>query len=125
MCDSDGGLSKRELKAVEIWIEAEEWPPSEWDIADHNTDVAVTLSDGSRWIATFFTYQNVLSPAKKNQETGECLSGAYFWATEMILVDEVSSPRIEEIVHHLVTFDGDDFRKIFSPDENAEFDPDN
>ena len=37
-----------DLKVADIWIEAEERAPNEWNIADDNTDVAVTLSDGSR-----------------------------------------------------------------------------
>jgi hypothetical protein len=38
----------------------------------------------------------------KNRQTGECLSGAYFWASDMILIEEVSRPRIEEVVQHLI-----------------------
>ena len=113
-----------DLKVVDIWIEAEERAPNEWNIADDNTDVTVTLSDESRWIATFSTYQNILSPAKKNQTTGECRSGAYFWAPEMILVDQISRPRIEEIVRHLVTGNEDDLRKIFSRDGSTGRAPD-
>src|SRR5918998_6898861 len=85
-----------------IWIEAEEWAEGEWTPADANSDVIVTFENGERWVATFFSYQNVLSLREKNQETGECLGGKYFCATDMILVDEVSRGRIEEVVAEML-----------------------
>ncbi len=39
------------------------------------------------------------------------MNGAYFWATDMILVDEVSRKRIEEVVTHLII--EDEFDQIF------------
>ena len=40
-----------------VWCEFEVWPS--YDPLDDNSDVIVTLEDGSRWAATFMTYQNV------------------------------------------------------------------
>jgi hypothetical protein len=85
-----------------LWIEAEAWAPGERTPADDNTDVIVTLDDESRWVATFFSYANIQTLTGKNRQTGECLAGAYFWASDMILTDEVSRLRIEEVVHHLI-----------------------
>jgi len=85
-----------------IWIEAEHWAPGEWTPSDDNTDVIVTFENGARWVATFFSYQNILSLASKNRDTGECLDGKYFVATDMILVDEVTRQRIEEVVAELI-----------------------
>jgi hypothetical protein len=86
-----------------IWIEAEEWAPGEWTPSDDNTDVIVTFQHGSKWVATFFSYQNIQSLAEKNRQTSECLGGKYFAATDMILVDEVSRERIEEVVAELLS----------------------
>jgi len=85
-----------------LWIEAEEWAPGEWILADDNTEVIVRFADGSRWVATFFTYANIQTLTAKNRQTGECLAGAYFWASDMLLIDEVSRPRIEEVVQYLI-----------------------
>ncbi|HYE76162.1 MAG TPA: hypothetical protein VEF04_22645 [Blastocatellia bacterium] len=86
----------KDLKDItDIWIEAEEWTSSEWNINDCNTDVAVTFTDGRRWTATFFTYSNISTLIEKNRQSGECLSGKYFCASDMVLVDEVSRERIE------------------------------
>lgn len=106
-------------KPVSIWIEAEEWAPGEWDIHEGNTDAIVTLNDGTKWVATFFSYQNILRLAEKNQRTGECMAGKYFWASDMILVDEISRERIAQVVAHLLGATPEEFRRIFRQiDEN-------
>lgn len=64
---------KSQGQQYSIWIAAEGWAPSAWNPADDNSDVIVTFENGTRWYATFFTYQNILSLRDKNRETGECL----------------------------------------------------
>ncbi|HTG92079.1 MAG TPA: hypothetical protein VL866_05810 [Pyrinomonadaceae bacterium] len=84
-----------------LWIEAEQWADG-WKPDDANSDVIVTFDNGERWAATFFSYKNILSLAEKNRDTDECLGGKYFCATDMILADEVSRPRIEEVVREML-----------------------
>jgi hypothetical protein len=86
-----------------IWIEAEQWAPGEWEPSDCNSDVMVSFERDGEWVATFFTYKNLSTLVKKNESTGECLNGKYFWATDMILVDELSRERVEEVVSHLIS----------------------
>ncbi|AIG27479.1 hypothetical protein [Brevibacillus laterosporus] len=43
----------------EIWINVEQSEDKNYDIYDNNVDVMVTLSDNSKWVATFFTYENI------------------------------------------------------------------
>ncbi len=85
-----------------LWIEAEEWAEGTWNTSDDNTDVKVKLDDGTEWVASFFTYKNIALLTEKNKGSGECLNGRYFWSTDMILVDEISRQRIEEVVAHLI-----------------------
>lgn len=99
-----------------IWIEAEHWTEGAWDPSDDNSDVIVTLADNTRWFATFFSYANITALIQKFKQSGECLFGTYFWATNMILVDEVSRHRIEEIICHLVK-EGE-FEQIFKQVES-------
>ncbi|QUL52688.1 hypothetical protein KDC22_19855 [Paenibacillus tritici] len=94
-----------------IWIEAEQWAEGEWSIYDDNTDAIITFEDGSRWGASFFTYKNIQKLVAKNQQTGEYLQGKYFWGSDMVLVDECSRKRIEEVVEHLIRIG--DFETIF------------
>jgi hypothetical protein len=90
------------MKTYSIWIEAEEWAAGQWNPSDDNTDVIVTFDDGARWVATFYSYQNIFSLAEKNRETGECLGGKYFWGTDLILINEVSREQIEEVIVDLM-----------------------
>lgn len=94
-----------------IWIEADQWADG-WDINNDNTDVIVEFKNGTRWIASFFTYSNISKLVEKNRSTGECLGGKYFWSSDMLLVDEISRERIKEVINHLIS-EGE-FEAIFS-----------
>jgi len=96
-----------------IWIEAENWSDGEWTPIDDNTNVIVTLDDDSEWVATFFTYTNINTLTKKNKLTGECLSGKFFSASEMVLIDKVTRSRIKEVVTYLVNDKPLEFLSIF------------
>ena len=102
------------MKIKSIWIEAEEWASGEWTPANDNTDVIVTLEDKSKWGAWFFSYSNISSLVTKNKLIGECLSGKYFWASNMVLASEVSREQIEEIVKYLIIQKPLVFQSIFT-----------
>ena len=97
----------------QIWIEAEEWADGEWNIDDDNSDVIVTLANGEKWIATFFTYKNIMRLKEGHRTTGECLDGIYFWASDMILIDELTRDKIERVVKELIATEN--FMTAFSP----------
>ncbi len=103
---------KKDDQSYLIWIEAEEWASGSWTPDNANTDVIVTWADGSRWVASFFSYKNIQTLTQKNKRTGECLSGAYFWSSNMFLIDEVSRQRIEEVIAQLLK--ENDFEAIFT-----------
>jgi hypothetical protein len=102
----------RSLLSYTVWIEAEEWATRTWKPEDANSDVVITFADGTRWGATFFSYANIATLAEKNRRTGENLSGKYLWTSDMILVDEVSRPCIEEVVEHLISTC--EYHRVFS-----------
>ncbi|QQS39818.1 MAG: hypothetical protein IPM63_10555 [Acidobacteriota bacterium] len=85
------------LSIREIWLECEIWVNG-WDTEDDNSDVIVTLEDGSRWLATFFTFSNIVSLRDEHALSGECLSGGYFWASDMILIDKLTRDRVEKVI---------------------------
>ncbi len=99
-----------------LWIEAELWQ-GKWDASNENTNVIVTLEDGSRWAVAFFTYANIHSIVEEYKSTGECLHGKYFWDSDIVLVDEISRARIHEVVAHLL-MEGE-FTQIFARCEQA------
>lgn len=81
-----------------IWIEAEVWDADDWNPLDTNTDVIVTFADGQRWVATFFSYGNIQSRILEYRESGECLHGAYFWASDMVLIERADRASIETVI---------------------------
>jgi hypothetical protein len=107
-----------------IWISSEEHGPilGGTAIVDDNTDVIVTFNDGSVYVATFFTYANVENLRRKNAETRECLSGKYFWASDMILIDRVDRGSIEQVIADLLREDSFDtvFSKSASRNDEAD-----
>lgn len=54
-----------------IRIEAEEWAPGEWNPEMCNSDVTVTLSDGTYWTTTFITFGYIALVAEKNKNRSE------------------------------------------------------
>ncbi|MEH7074270.1 hypothetical protein [Neobacillus drentensis] len=103
-----------------IWIEAEEWAEGEWNIEDDNLDVKVTFSDRTVWIASFITYKNIKTLSEMNKRTGECMSGAYYWSSDMVLIDIASRSRILEVIDYLI--ENDEFESIFTQYPDVETD---
>ncbi|MFF2879079.1 hypothetical protein ACFVR2_22550 [Gottfriedia sp. NPDC057991] len=60
------------------------------------------FGDGAEGVATYITYKNILSLKEKNKATGEYLSGKYFWASDMILIDDISCETITDVVVQLL-----------------------
>jgi hypothetical protein len=108
---------RHRVRGYTVWIEAELWAPGTWNPPDDNTDVTVTFADGTRWFATFFSYANIATLTEKNRRTGESLSGRYFSAAAMVLIDEVSRERIEEVVAEMIGTG--EFAAIFQRGERA------
>ena len=69
---------------------------------DDNVDVEVVFDDGSRYMATFFTLQNIQKLMDNYEQSGECMSGSYFWASDLILVRRLSRENIAKVVGELI-----------------------
>ncbi|HEY8601123.1 MAG TPA: hypothetical protein VIL85_22010 [Thermomicrobiales bacterium] len=78
------------------------WRQRPFDPLDDHRGVTVTFADGIPWRAIFYSYANIAREAERNRTSGENLHGRFFWEPDMILVDEVSRERIEEVVAHLI-----------------------
>ncbi|WP_299888814.1 hypothetical protein [uncultured Lacinutrix sp.] len=101
-------------KIKSVWIETEEKGPiigGTTEIND-NSDVIVTFENGDKYVATFFTYENINWLRQKNQKTGECLNGKYFFVTDLILIEKLNREEILKIINHLI--DEDEFFKAFN-----------
>ena len=89
------------MEIVDIWYEFEEWS-EEIDVNDCNSDVVFELSDGSKWCVTFYTYQNLLTLSKKNKNTGELLSGHYFYADKSIFISKMEKGIILSVINDII-----------------------
>ncbi|REK63700.1 MAG: hypothetical protein DF221_09260 [Brevibacillus sp.] len=86
-------------KKRHIWLSRQ---LSEAEINDTSVDVIVTLPDRTRWMATFFTFQNIKTLRQKYKETGVNLSGTYLWAVNMIICEDLSRETIEKVVDDII-----------------------
>ena len=95
-------MEKRKIASISF--ESDEWSEP-FDENDSNMDVVFALSDGTKWYAAFFTYQNILSLSKKNKTTGEYLNGLYFCATDMVLIEKLTKENIQKVLHEMIKED--------------------
>lgn len=72
------------------------------DIENDNIDVYVTLLDGQKYTATFFTLSNIRRILNRYKKSGECAFGKYFWASDMIIVENINPLTIREAIADLL-----------------------
>ncbi len=94
-------------KYTVTWVDYEE----ELDPFNSNLDIHVEFKDGARYVATFFTLKNIESLFQKNRRTGECSDGTYFWAADMIIVQEMTEENILRTVQQLI--EDQEFERAF------------
>jgi hypothetical protein len=71
-------------------------------IENDNIDVIIGLSNGEFYNVSFFTLKNIQSIMFSYEETGECASGKYFWAKNMLIVQDLSEETIREAIVSIV-----------------------
>ena len=76
-----------------------------------NTDVIVQLDNGSKYIASFFSYEYIKDVRNKNIKTGAFAKGKYFWDKHMVLVEECSAKVIKPVIQELI--DEGEFMDVF------------
>ena len=78
-------------------------PNAQTDISEQgSTDVIVYLESGRKFIASFFTYSNILEMKAHHRNDGDYLNGSYFWDRNMVLVENCSLHSIEPVVKDLI-----------------------
>ena len=69
---------------------------------DGNVEVRVNFPDGRSYSLTFFTIQNLKTQMQNCRETGECASGLFFRAEEMVVVETLTNEVIFKAIRDLV-----------------------
>ena len=94
-----------------IFITAEQQSETVADQNNENTDVIVILNDGHKYTASFFTYAYIEKMRNKNKLTGDFLNGKYFWAKNMVLVEEFSPEVVKAVIKDII--DEGEFVDVF------------
>lgn len=100
-----------EFKIKRIHLTALDSNEEEYDPKSGNTDVIVSLENDKKYIASFFTYENIRILQDQHKKNGVFLDGTYFWDKHMVLVEECSLKSIETVVGDLI--DEGNFREAF------------
>ncbi|MEU1720517.1 hypothetical protein ACNF49_00970 [Actinomadura sp. ATCC 39365] len=83
MIEIDGAFYRISKPGFEMLIPR--WEGYAPETADE-ADATITLADGTRRYATFMTLGVVSKIMDHQRETGECLSGRYFWCSGLIII---------------------------------------
>lgn len=94
----------------EIYLSAEPNGALGDDAENFNTDVIVQVQEDEeeggprrvKYVATFFTYDNIIKLRSQYAKSGECLNGKYFYAQNMVLIDDCSIENVKAVVYHLM-----------------------
>lgn len=89
------------------------------DYKNCNTEVIVIIEEpisikesiSVKYVASFFTYRYIDTIIKKHKTTGEYLSGQFFHANNMVLIESCNKSKIKKVVHHLL--DEGEFYQVF------------
>ncbi|MEM7374094.1 MAG: hypothetical protein AAF587_36210 [Bacteroidota bacterium] len=76
-----------------------------------HTDVIVELQNNEKFIASFFTFQNITNIQQDHIKSGEFLRGKYFWSRNMILIDRCTRENVMVVIKHLI--EEGDFPLVF------------
>jgi hypothetical protein len=107
----------------ELYLSADVNPEREKaSTQNRNTDVIAVMEEcddkGStktiKYVASFFTYDNIGQLKTRHFKTGEYLKGKYFYSKNMLLIDDCSIENVRKVVKHLMEEGefGEVFRKL-------------
>lgn len=72
------------------------------NVENDNIDVVVRMPGGETRTVTFFTVANIVSIMNRYKSTGECLSGRFFWASDLVIAEDLKRETIESIVVEMI-----------------------
>jgi len=78
------------------------------DVEDDNIDAVVHFNNGESFGITFFTKKNISTLLEKWSESGENLSGSYFWSIDCIIVEKLEYKLLEQVVAGILNRYGGD-----------------
>lgn len=74
----------------------------ECEAMDGNVDVIVLLNNNKKYIASFFSYANIIELSDQHRKEKSYLNGNFFWNKNMVLVKSINKQLITCVVNHLL-----------------------
>ncbi len=99
------------MKVIDIYLSIGKQTTDHIDETGEYTDVVVSLDNGKKYIASFFSYESIEKLKLKHQKTGDYLSGKYFKVDNMVLIERCVEEEIEKVVMDLM--DEGEFGRVF------------
>ncbi len=103
-------VSSMDLKVKKIYIPNQDYEEVT-TVDPGSADVIVLAESGSKYVASFFSYDDIEEKRRQNKRNGEYLDGLYFWDKNMVIVEECSPKTIQKVVQHLI--DEGEFQEAF------------
>jgi hypothetical protein len=72
---------------------------------DDNVDIEIVFRSGERYFATFFTLENIEHILSEYEISGERAGGTYFWASDMVIVRDLTVECIRKTIADLIRTD--------------------
>ncbi|QVL31830.1 hypothetical protein KIH39_23835 [Telmatocola sphagniphila] len=72
------------------------------DVHNDNFDIEVIMANGDRYIGTTFTIANIVTIMERHEKSGESSKGAYFWASDMLIVKDLQFHTIHAAIAGLI-----------------------
>lgn len=98
-------------KIKEVYLSADYEKTALTSSKTDSTDVIIQMENGDKHVASFFTYDFISEWKLKEKNSDENFHGKFFWAPNMIIVDNCRKDNIINIVQHLI--DEGDFKEVF------------
>jgi hypothetical protein len=98
-------------EVIKIFITSKLQGPGHVGQPNGSTDVIVLLNDGHKYTASFFSFAYLEQVCNRNKISGEFLGGKYFWAKNIVLVEECSDDIINPVVADII--EEGEFNEVF------------
>jgi hypothetical protein len=96
---------------ADIQLTVEKLNSEALDYENLSTDVIVRMDTGERYIATFFSYKNLVETVKLEMETWDPYQGQYYKVLDTVIVKDFNSGDLRAVIEHMVA-EGD-FQLVF------------
>ncbi|KAA3624886.1 MAG: hypothetical protein DWQ02_22485 [Bacteroidetes bacterium] len=60
------------------------------------------MRNGDRFISSFFSFEKIHKQRIEHSKSGLYLSGSFFWAKDMILIDNCNRSSIKKVIEELI-----------------------